>query len=162
MAEKVFIHDDDTATFVCPSCQKKRTIDASPYKFMDRSIMIKRKCSCGYVHVVLLERRRFIRKSVELPGSYIVENGCMKMPMTVKDLSRSGLKIELKEIEEVDAGDTLYIEFRLDDPHRTLIKKTVVVRTIMGLTLGVEFTPNDPANPYEKLYDTAIGYYTFK
>ncbi len=162
MDKKVFIGPDNQATFVCPECGKTKTIDASQYKNIKKTVRLKRKCACGHSYIALLERRKFYRKEVRLPGFYIRESDPDKRPMTVRDLSRSGLKIEVPELGNLQLGDKLSVEFRLDNVHKTQIKKEVEIKTIKDLELGTEFTSRELKNPFDKAYDMAIGFYTFQ
>ena len=59
--------------------------------------------------------------------------------MTVTDISRTGLRIKLNFSQDFAPGDKLKLEFTLDDRQRSLIKKEVVVRSVKGLSVGVEF-----------------------
>jgi hypothetical protein len=61
--------------------------------------------------------------------------------MTVSDLSLLGVKLKLNAPPSIEKGDTLMVEFRLDDARRSLIKKEVIVRSIAESGIGVEFCP---------------------
>ena len=159
--EKLFVTEDNKATFICPRCEKKRTIDVSEYKDSKKAVRIKRQCSCGHEQVVLLERRYYYRKEVSLPGVYSIENEDVKKAMTVKDLSRSGMKIEVDDTSVFKQGDRLVVEFCLDDSHETLIRKTVVIKKITPNTIGAQFAKGSTGSSIEKIYDTVIGFYTF-
>lgn len=155
---KVFINNNNMASFVCPHCQKTVTMDVSKYKDINRAVKIEGQCVCGYSHTVLLERRKHYRKDVTIPGEY--RFGRKRGMMTVMDLSRSGLKIETDESGTFRAGDKLIVRFRLEDVNRTLIEKEVVVRTISdGNILGSEFCSRDSRKPIDKAYDMAIAHY---
>lgn len=159
--QKVFINNDNMATFVCPKCKRSTTADVSEYKDINKVVRIQHTCSCGYSHTVLLERRKFFRKNVDIPGRYIREGEKSGKPMTVKDLSRSGLKIEMEQKDDLKIGDRLSVEFKLDNPQRTFIRKEVFVKTLSGSYAGTEFCSRDTNNPIDKAYDIAIGFYTF-
>ncbi len=158
--KKVFINNDNMATFVCPECKKQTTADVLEYKDINKAVRIQHTCSCGHSQTVLLERRKFYRKNVNIRGVYRLPGENVQRPMTVKDLSRSGLKLVLEK-EGAKLGDNLCVEFRLDNPQRTSIKKDVIVRTVFGDSVGTEFCSRDPNNPIDKAYDIAIGFYTF-
>jgi len=158
--KKVFINNDNMATFVCPKCKKQTTADVSEYKDINKAVRIQHKCSCGHSQTVLLERRKFYRKNVNISGTYVLPQEGIRRPMTIKDLSRSGLKLELTG-ERVKVGDRLSVVFNLDNPQKTLIKKEVIVKTASGCIIGTEFCSRDPNNAIDKAYDTAIGFYTF-
>lgn len=159
--KKVFINNDNMATFVCPKCKKQTTADVSEYKDINKAVRIQHTCSCGYSQTVLLERRKFYRKDVNIKGIYTLPQERGRKPMTVMDLSRSGLKLELNGEGEVKAGDRITVEFKLDNPQKTLIKKDVIVKTAFGRMAGTEFCSRDPNNAIDKAYDIAIGFYTF-
>ncbi len=160
--EKVFIKDD-MATFVCPACGSVRRVDASRFRHIKRSVRVTRRCKCGHNHTFLLERRQFYRKAVDLPGVYVRRGETAQRPMMVKDLSRSGVKIELPPDDdgELQSGERILIEFNLDNKQRTTIKKDVYVRLVKGVVVGTEFCSRDPGNPIDKAYDLAIGFYTY-
>jgi len=159
--QKVFINNDNMATFVCPKCKKSTTADVSEYREINKAVRIQHTCSCGHSHTVLLERRKFFRKDVNIRGEYLLHGETVKKSMTVQDISRSGLKIEMHQKEKLRPGDKLLVEFYLDNHQRTFIQKEVYVKTLSGLCAGTEFCSRDPNNPIDKAYDMAIGYYTF-
>ncbi len=71
--------------------------------------------------------------------------------MIVVDLSRTGLGIELSVEQKFDIGEKLFLEFRLDDKQNSLIEREVVVRSIKGKLVGVEFSRldhHDQLGPY--------------
>jgi len=147
---KVFMNKENKATFTCPKCKNARVKDVSQYKDIDRAVKVKCKCSCGHVYTVLLERRKHIRKPVNFIGSYTADEKGMdvKGRMTVTDISRTGLRFRMQMQHYFEPGDTLDIEFQLDDNEQTLIKRRVIVRSVQGLSVGVEFTSDQH---YDKL-----------
>lgn len=159
--KKVFIDEKNKATFVCPKCNIAKTVDVSRY--IGKAVRKKHiyRCSCGHSHTVLLERRKFFRKDVYLPGTYTIEKDNIERPLVVKDLSRSGLKLEVETTDHLSEGDKLVVEFRLDNNQRTLIRKEVFVKAILGKRIGTEFASRNLSNPFDKAYDVALGYYTF-
>jgi hypothetical protein len=104
-----------------------------------------------------LEKRKKYRKETNLPGSFVhlvdgrqVGSGLM----TVKDVSTTGLKIQINARHNFIVGDVILVEFNLDDSHRTLIKKKVIARNIFGQNIGTEFAPTEAI-------DKALGFYLF-
>ncbi len=102
-----------------------------------------------------------------------------KGQMTVLDVSRSGLRLEIshvqlkmkehdvsgitdeqatlehkiqKPVDEINVGDKLLVEFRLDDTKKTLIKKEVIIRWMKTPYIGVEFSS-------QSLNDGSLGFY---
>ena len=74
--------------------------------------------------------------------------------MTIRDLSTSGVKLQLNVKQNFAIGDHMQIEFHLDDKQRTLIKKTVIIKNQRDRFIGAEFAP------YETI-DKALGFYLF-
>lgn len=146
--EKVFIGDNNRATFRCPRCDKSKTTDVSRYKDIQKAVRVKCSCPCGHSYTVLLERRKHIRKNLNLVGTYVYENGQEQGRMTVLDLSRSGMKIKLNFKPNMQIGDKLLLTFNLDDAQHSQVQKEVVVRSIHDTVLGVEFTSQEH---YDKL-----------
>jgi hypothetical protein len=157
MTEKVYITSKQMATFICPQCQKSKTVDVSKYANLDKIVKVKVTCPCGYGYTSILEKRKKYRKQTNLPGSFVrlvdgrrIGGGLM----TVKDLSTSGLKIQTNVHHNCAVGDVVLVDFTLDDSHRTLIKKKVIVRNIVGQHIGNEFAPTEAI-------DKALGFYLF-
>ncbi len=161
MAEKVFVTENNMAVFECPQCNKGKSVDVSRYKDIRHVVRIKVKCPCGHIYKVVLERRKHFRKDVNFSGTYthvLPDYNEDKGGMTVKDLSRAGVKIKLNIEKDFKMGDILSVEFRLNDNQRSLIKKDGVIRKICNLYLGLEFNSLDSSDPSDK----AIGFYMFE
>jgi hypothetical protein len=158
MIEMVHITSKQMATFICPKCQKSKTVSVSKYVGLDKMIKVKVTCPCGYGYTASLDKRKKYRKESNLPGSFAYQVGGrqpMSGLMAVKDLSASGLKIQLNDQHKLEVDDVILVEFYLDDNLRTLIKKKVIVRNIAGPTIGTEFAPTEAA-------DKALGFYMFR
>lgn len=156
--QRVHISSDNTATFACPSCKKMRTVNIADYAGLDKAVKIKVRCPCSHQYPVMIERRRQFRREVAFPGTYtrIINGRAMDSgSMVVKDVSRTGLKIRVPDSQHLNAGDTLEVVFRLDDPRKSQIRKQVVIRKKEGGDLGVQFLASDAGNPSDK----AIGFY---
>jgi len=81
--------------------------------------------------------------------------------MTVRDLSRAGLKIELRSKADMNVGDKIFVVFRLDNEEQTTVRKEVIIRNIIeninGLSVGGEFYPREFGSDFDKI----LGLYTF-
>lgn len=159
MAEKIYITDDNKATFICPKCKKTVVKDLTRYIRLKKALRFKAKCRCGHVYEVFLEKRKKFRKQTSLPGSY--KFGKINSPsqeymgsMTVENISYTGLRVKLPLSPRFKVGDTLFIEFRLDDAHRSQIKKKVVVKNINDRSVGLAYTS-------PQAHDSALGFYLF-
>jgi hypothetical protein len=157
MTEKVYITSQQMATFVCPQCSRSKTVSVSKYANVDKLIKINVKCPCGHAYTSILEKRKQYRKATSLPGSFIhfldgrpINRGVM----TVVDISATGMKLKLSAAKGFAVGDHMEVDFNLDDKHRTLIKKRVIVRNVNDPFIGVEFGPAEAL-------DKALGFYLF-
>jgi hypothetical protein len=157
MVEKVYITSKEMATFVCPQCQKSKTVNVSQYANLDKIVRVKVTCPCGHAYTSILEKRKKYRKETNLPGSYFrivdgkkIGNGLM----LVRDLSNTGMKLQINGEHDCAVGDVLQVEFRLDDTHRTLVTKKVIIRNISKPYLGTELAPTEAM-------DKALGFYLF-
>jgi hypothetical protein len=156
MPEKVFITDDNTATFSCPKCKRHKTTDVTKYKNIETSVRVKIKCPCGHAYDVILERRRYIRKNINLTGKFIDLKNDEAGGMTVTDISRYGLRLRLKFQHTFDVGDKLLLDFTLDDKQKSFVaNKEVIVRSVKGVSVGAEFAQTehyDSLGPYLLYY----------
>ena len=157
MTQKVYMTSKQMATFSCPQCARSKTVDVSQYATLEKIIKINVKCPCGHTYKAILEKRRQYRKETNLAGTYIhLIDGQPRDRglMTVKDLSTSGMKLQLNVKQNFAIGDQLQVEFHLNDAHRTLIRKTVIIRNQREQFIGAEFAPFETV-------DQALGFYLF-
>ncbi len=141
--QKVYMDKNEVATFKCPVCEKTKKVNVTQYKNINTAVTVKCKCPCGNLYKVLLERRKHFRKNLNLMGNYSTADESDKGRMIVTDLSRAGLKIKLNVERNFNIGDILIIVFTLDDPSNSQIKREVVVRSVTGPNVGVEFCSQD-------------------
>jgi len=131
--QKIFLTDQDTATFQCPKCKTSKEANVSKYKNMSTSVTLKVKCACGTSYSVTLERRRHYRKVTKFSGKFTFTSlfgEDQKGTMTVLDISKGGVKFKMLSTPVFKKDDILEVEFNLDNKNRTLIKKQVYVRNI--------------------------------
>ena len=155
MLPKVFITNNNTATFVCPKCGNATTTNVAKYAGIQQRVTVKCRCNCGHHFDVSLEKRRQYRKSTDLPGRYYyrLPNGEMdKGSMRVVDISSTGLKIKFNVSRNLKIGEILKVEFHLDDKRRTPMTKQVTVRNVHKNLVGTSFDPSD-------LDDPNLGFY---
>ncbi|MFO8083045.1 MAG: PilZ domain-containing protein [Desulfobacterales bacterium] len=153
MTQIVFVNQENKAIFTCPKCTKAKN-DVSRVLNENKKAHIKVKCPCGHILPVILERRKFYRKTTTLHGIFIPEKNLKEHPLTVVNLSRSGLEFKSTEISKLQVGDRLKVKFWLDNNSRSLISKTVIIRKIEEHTAGTEFCEMDE-------YDKVLGFYLF-
>jgi hypothetical protein len=157
MIEKVYITSTLMATFICPKCQKSKTVNVSHYANLDKVIKVNVKCPCGYAYTAILEKRKKYRKETNLHGSYTRLVDGRKAGgglMVVRDLSTTGMKLQINGEHRCETGDIIKVEFHLDDTQRSLITKKVIIRNINGKEIGTELAPTEAV-------DKALGFYLF-
>lgn len=171
--KSIYVNTENKATIACPGCGRSKTIDASKFMKIDGPVKVKYKFKCDHcarklkktndpadpaipehTHVVVLERRQFYRKTVNLPGILIDPRGKKEM-IVINDLSRTGLKFSLQSPWPLTIGDQVTIQFNLDNGPRTLIKKEAVVKKVNRLAISVEFSFIRSFSETDK----AIGFY---
>lgn len=155
MVQRVFISSKNTATFICPECNSAKTVDVARYAAIQQKVTVKCRCACGHHFEVILEKRRQYRKTTDLPGTYFyrMANGEMdKGNMRVVDVSSSGLKLKLAVARDFTIGDTLRVEFHLDDKRRTFMEKKVIVRNVQSNLVGTAFAPLEGDDPHLGFY----------
>jgi hypothetical protein len=158
MAKKAYVTDDNKATFVCDVCQHARVADVSRYKDIGKALTVKCKCKCGHQFEVTIEKRGSLRKPANLAGTYAHISSLgdkIEGQMTIRNLSRQGMQLELNTDHDFQVGDTLDVDFRLDDVSRSPVLKTVIVRNINGCKLGTEFSEAEA-------FDKMLGLYLMK
>ncbi len=143
------------ATFICPECSKATTVNVEKYAHMQKKVKVKCSCVCGHHFTRDLEQRKLYRKKVNFPGKFTVQTKGRPMDkgtMVVQDISGTGLKLKLSVAHDLNIGDTMNVEFHLDDNRKTFMKKKVVVKNVYGPNVGVSFGPDAQEDP-------ALGFY---
>ena len=145
---RIFVTGDQ-ATIICPKCNVSRTANIAKLLKSEIQIKINCKCKCGHHFRAFIERRKYYRKNIELPGLFYSLNDMIKTFMIVKDISRSGCKIKVNPANNTfHVGERIYLEFNLDDSSKSLIRKEATIRSNRGKFMGVEF---DSIEQYDKL-----------
>lgn len=151
----IFVSRENKANFTCPKCTKTKTVDVSRLVMENKKLNIRVRCACGHVYPLLLDRRRFYRKMTRLPGIFKLDQNMKEFPMTVSNLSRFGVEFKSSESGNLKIGDLIEVEFRLDDKSRSMIRKKVIIKKLVGTSVGAEFCHPDD-------YDKVLGFYLFK
>lgn len=142
MSEKVFVNSKLKAMLTCPYCGVAKQKDVSRFMGHETEVRLKYKCSCKKTVSIILERRSSIRKDVDFKGSYF--DGTRKYPIQIKNISRRGLMIDWPKKLKMESGQRIEIEFTLDDPRRSTIRREVRVKKYISSTsIGCEFLSTD-------------------
>lgn len=149
---KVYVRDNDTATFVCPSCGAVKHFDAGRYRHQRHSLSV--RCRCQHVFSVQLDFRRNFRKQTSLQGTYeiISEGGVGGGIIHISNISRGGIGFTVSGVHRIEKDQLLQIEFQLNDKNKTVLKKQAVVRAVEHNNVGCEFKCN-------AALDKALGFF---
>lgn len=149
---KVFVRPDNSATIICPACNAARSASVGRYRHAKHSLKI--RCQCNAVFKVQLDFRRFYRKQTSLSGTYKVINppGGGGGIIHIRNISHNGLGFLVSGIHHMQVGQTIQLEFRLNDKHQSRLNKQAKIRLIDKNYIGCQFINN---NVVEK----ALGFY---
>lgn len=156
MNQKWYIYKGKT-TFVCSACKQTNSIIVTDFLSLHAAVNLTCECPCGFSQTALLERRRYQRKEIVLPGiysRYLEGKRVEKIQIVVTELSLSGLRFKPHLEPGFTVGDNLWIKFNLNDEKKSLIKKEAAVMNINPeKQVGVEFRIKETGGP--------IGSYLF-
>jgi hypothetical protein len=142
--QRIFISNRSQAVLVCQQCGATKTVNVEPESVRGKPVRVNCK-SCGHSFEVVFDTRSRYRKGTALKGHYFgkaqVED--QSGHLVISNLSLGGLKFQPKGKTTFAVGDSLTIEFTLDDPHKTPIRTEAVVKSVMDQDIGVEFTALD-------------------
>lgn len=139
---KAYVDEQTQTVFLCPHCGFERRFDASPFKNKKKTLTV--KCKCGNSTEMEIEFRKQFRKKVELFGSCIIKKTQKKCEIIVKDLSFKGIGFEFlhiykKYMADIEIGDLIEVDFKLDNKKEDQISKRCVVRLKLPSHIGAEF-----------------------
>ncbi len=150
---------DNTAETVCPHCGKTQILKVDTPVRSSTPVRASVRCSCGRAHAVYLERRTFVRKDVDIPGFFQLKGDEVDHPMTIFNLSRTGLKFTADDSNELDVGDRLLVDFSFGNAQITHIHKHVRVIRVSDEGVGAEFHSGRSVDPLDHVYDLALAMY---
>lgn len=150
--KKLYVAGDGTGTFICPKCGAARKESVQQYR--DYKGTIKITCMCSNTYEVQLEFRRLYRKETNIDGVYMRSSEeDNREKMVVKNLSMSGCGFETCEPSTLLPGEGINLEFVLDDPKSSKIKKKAIVLHVRGRYIGCKFDELPGA------YSKELGFY---
>jgi hypothetical protein len=148
--QRVYTDINDEGTVTCPMCQKSKRAHFTTYKHARE--VLKVKCACGCVFGLVIEQRKYYRKKTSLHGQYTVVGATETGSLVVEDLSLTGIGFQTRRAHHMQVGDRIAIRFTLDNPRKTEIYKTAVVRRMRDTFVGAEFCAGTA-------YDKELGFY---
>ncbi len=148
---KTFVKDDSQATIVCPACSSAKTISVE--QFRHRQHVLKVKCKCGHAFSLQLEFRQFFRKDTDLQGVYDIQPPARGGGIaTIVNLSLVGACFEVRGVHNLKIGDKGSLVFTLDNRKETVLYRQVIIRSVDGNRVGVEFVE-------ERAFEKELGFY---
>ena len=133
-----------TTTVTCPHCGKSK--EFPNLQLSKIKPPLRAKCSCSQVFELDINRRRFDRKPVELPGQLFARTpDAVPMDIVIVDLSVGGIGFVSPDLE-LREGQICTVIFKLDDATQTAVTEDVIVRNIRGNAVGAEFVTNGGYN----------------
>ena len=139
MTERIFLNEKNLATFKCPKCSKSWQKDLSGFANKSKRIQLKCKCPCGHTFPVVEERRNDFRKDITVTGAFFDNQKEIRGLITVTNISKSGVGLELSTKQSFRMGDKLQLKFNLDNHQKSFVDKEGVVKKIAGNYLGIQF-----------------------
>lgn len=123
---------------VCPKCSKTKTITAALALIVKATVNV--KCSCGHRFAISLERRKFERKDVCLPGKlYEVGSSNAICDVTITSVSPSGLAFKTDLCANIDLDSILEIEMPLGDSGM-VAREQLSIKHVNRSCIGAEFS----------------------
>ncbi len=136
---KVYVTQNNLASIRCPECGRQKNMEVSKFKKHHKAIMV--KCTCNFSFPIIFEKRQHYRKMVNFMGHYSSEdNSISQKPITIEDISRTGMRFRTSTQNQVEAGQNIIVHFVLDDDQRTSLDLKVTVVRVQGLEAGAEYT----------------------
>ncbi|WP_458778022.1 PilZ domain-containing protein [Desulforhopalus sp. 52FAK] len=143
--------DDSQATIVCPACSSAKTISVE--EFRHRQHVLKVKCKCGNSFSLQLEFRQFFRKDTELQGVYDIKPPARGGGIAnIVNLSLVGACFEVRGVHDLKIGHKGSLVFTLDNRKETVLYRQVIIRSVDGNRIGVEFVA-------ERAFEKELGFY---
>ncbi len=153
MKTQIFVRPDLSATFTCSKCGKTNKKDVSSFISHQATVQLKVKCKCGNIDHVVLQRRKNFRKKTNFDATVLVSGE--KIPATVEDLSKNGIKMNIHKPVPLEDGDRVRVRFTLDDKtHSSVLREVEIIKGFSKTQYGCEFTSYDH-------YDNLGQYFLF-
>jgi len=151
--KKIRVRPDNTVVLTCTNCGFQKEAQAESFK--DYKHAVKIKCRCQKTFMVFLEYRNRVRKKTNLRGTYI--NHSQKDSsgfLIIRDISVTGLSFTSLDIKNFKVDDELRVEFALDDEHRTIFRKDLIIKDVRKNSVGCEYDGSE-----DVVFQNALGYY---
>ena len=150
--QRSYVDKNGMVTFTCPKCGESRRESVERYKHQTGSIKI--GCRCMNVYETQLNFRQSPRKETFLGGIYFRNSHPGDWgEMIIRDLSIGGCKFETVKACAMAPGEVIKLEFILDNPRSSILKKKAVVLNVSGCHVICKFSAA------QGIIDSELGFY---
>ncbi|MHC1725241.1 MAG: PilZ domain-containing protein [Syntrophobacteraceae bacterium] len=110
---RVYLNESSSGTITCPKCGHSRQINFSNDKI---PTSVKAKCFCGCSFRINFEKRRYYRKSVQIPGICMISGDTEDdSQIVILDISQGGMRAVKKSGKLPKLDQRLRINFSLNE-----------------------------------------------
>jgi len=135
--KRFYVKRDNTVEIKCPYCQASKTVPVEKFKNPKNILQI--SCLCKKVFNVVHEFRQMYRKGTKLRGRYFNQSRDNDEGRIVVDnISLKGVGFYTVGLHKIKKDHILNVEYRIDDPQKTLISRKVIARVVKGDYVGAE------------------------
>jgi hypothetical protein len=155
----IHLNTQGQGVLVCEQCGKTKVAQLA--EVQHRGKLLKIKCSCGHSFVISIEARRFYRKQTHLPGTYAKTNsergvGLEQGPLTVEDMSRTGLRLRLTRSHTLRVYDSIEVRFTLNNAQHSAVCRQARVVWVDGSCVGAAWVDSDVFNETNRIIGTYL------
>ena len=152
---KVYINRENEGEVICPNCGKTKTINVANHRLSQKPIRV--KCQCGHSFSIVLEYRRYHRKTVSIAGKIFPRFSNTPLDdVMVTSISVVGVGFEVKSTLNVKIDDVYEIVFTLDDDFESVFREEIAIKRIEGTFIGAEFLDQDKYHHELDFYLSAL------
>lgn len=124
-------------TLVCPSCHRKKLLDAQPYREATSPLRV--NCPCGQTFYAGFDFRKNYIKMVNLEGECVDKKSGETVAVRLTRLSIEGVEFEPEDPERISHGQSMLMRFTLDNQLQTPVERTIKVTSVKNGIAGAMF-----------------------
>ncbi len=140
MDQKILVDGLETASLTCPQCKKTRQVLLAGYRLPKRYNRLTYHCGCGRHTRAILEKKFDPCPCAGLAGTFRHTGPSpVSGKMTVLKVNQSGITLKTHQDHSIPPGRSLTVEFVLDDPKQSIVRRRVRVLASHGRYLTARF-----------------------
>jgi len=136
------IPPDNVSLVECPNCGFQRYVEIPHAIRISNARHFDLACKCGHSSSVIIEKRKFKRHHFDADGSILLQRKTGRketIMITVKDLSRSGVKFITREPALIEADERIIISFTNNTDQNTIFMKEASIKKVQESFVSAEF-----------------------